>query len=222
MRITAALQGNLDAYMAEEIDAAETAVTAGVRAAADGLKGSWRGQIVSSGLGDRLARTIRERYFPPGRKSLNAAALVYSRANKLVDAFDRGVLIRSKAGFFLAIPTEAAGKYGDGRKRITPGGWERRTGLRLRFVYRPRAPSLLVIDNAKLTSRGRAVANVTRRRDGTSYTRLAGRQTIPVFILVPQVRLPKRLDLDRAARLWEGRLPDLILANWPQNSGSST
>lgn len=53
-----------------------------------------------------------------------------------------------------------------------------------------------------------------QRQDRTSYTRLAGWQRIPVFILVPQLRLPKRLDLDRAARLWEGRLPELNLAAW--------
>ena len=57
---------------------------------------------------------------------------------------------------FLAIPTEAPGRVVDGRKRITPGSWEWHTGLPLRFVYRRGAPSLLVADNVRLTSRGRA------------------------------------------------------------------
>ena len=82
-------------------------------------------------------------------------------------AFAYGALIRSRNGLFLAIPTEAAGRLGDGRKRITPGGWERRTGLRLRFVYRRGAPSLLVADNARLTSRGRAARNEGRRGDAS-------------------------------------------------------
>ncbi len=30
--------------------------------------------------------------------------------------------------------------------RITPSEWERRTGLRLRFIYRRRGPSLLVAE----------------------------------------------------------------------------
>jgi aspartyl-tRNA(Asn)/glutamyl-tRNA(Gln) amidotransferase subunit A len=47
--------------------------------------------------------------------------------------------------FWLAIPTSAAGKSTRGG-RITPGEWERRTGLRLRFVYRRRGPSLLVAE----------------------------------------------------------------------------
>ena len=129
-------------------------------------------------------------------------------------AFAYGALIRSRAGVFLAIPTEAAGRVGDGRKRITPGGWERRTGLRLRFVYRRGAPSLLVADNARLTSRGRAARNEGRRGDA-SFTRLAGRTTTAIFILVPQIMLKKRLDVIGAARRWIVRLPELVVRSWP-------
>ena len=58
--------------------------------------------------------------------------------------------------------------------------------MRLRFVYRPAAPSLLVADNARLSKRGRAAANIGRRQ-GDVFTRLSGRTTVPLFILVPQV-----------------------------------
>ena len=58
--------------------------------------------------------------------------------------------------------------------------------------------------------------NVTRRRDGSSHSRLAGRATAVIFLLVPQVRLRKRLDLDRSARAAEARLPELIVANWEE------
>ncbi len=37
-----------------------------------------------------------------------------------------------------------------------------------------------------------------------------GRATVPIFLLVPQVKLPKRLDLNRDAE----RVPGLIVANW--------
>lgn len=39
-----------------------------------------------------------------------------------------------------------------------PGEWERRTGLRLRFVYRRTGPSLLVTEG-RLNTKGRAVAS---------------------------------------------------------------
>ena len=58
-------------------------------------------------------------------ESAEAAAYVWSRAPKIVDAFDRGVVIRSGSGLFLAIPTAAAGKNGrsavGSREKITLG-----------------------------------------------------------------------------------------------------
>lgn len=210
MRIRAELEGDLDAWITAELAAAEKAVTGGVRAAAAGLKDRWRGQITGAGLGPRLARTIRQRDFPAGEPSLKAASLVYSRAATIVHAFDQGVMIRSKHGFFLAIPTAAAGVRGPGGKRITPGGWERRTGMRLRFVYRKRGPSLLVADDARLSRVGLARAK-RGGRDGI----LTGAQTVPIFLLVPQVSLRRRLDLDRDALWAAGALPGLIAARWP-------
>jgi hypothetical protein len=43
---------------------------------------------------------------------------------------------------------------------------------------------------------------------------LSGAQTVPIFILVPQVKLRKRLDLESAANAAQARLPALILARW--------
>ena len=213
MRLTAALQGDLRQLLAAELKEAERGVTTGVRRATDGLKAELRGQITGAGLGERLARTWRSEVYPRAGTSLTAAGLVWSKAPKLVRAFAYGALIRSRNGLFLAIPTEAAGRLGDGRKRITPGGWERRTGLRLRFVYRRGGPSLLVADNARLTSRGRAVRNEGRRADA-SFSRLAGRTTVPIFLLVPQVTLKRRLDVAGAAQKWAARLPELVLQRW--------
>ena len=205
MRLQAALQGDLRQLLAAELKDAERGVTAGVRRATEGLKAELRGQVTGAGLGERLARTWRSEVYPRAGASLAAAGLVWSKAPKLVSAFATGAIIRSRHGLFLAIPTEAAGRVGDGRKRITPGGWERRTGLRLHFVYRRGGPSLLVADNVRLTGRGRAARN-EGRRGGVSYTRLTGRTTVPIFVLVPQVTLKKRLDVEAAARKWIGRL----------------
>jgi hypothetical protein len=127
--------------------------------------------------------------------------------------YAEGAVIRSKQGLFLAIPTPAAGRFGDARRKITPGAWERISGLRLRFVYRRGSPSLLVADNARLTKRGRVTANIGHRQ-GAAYTRLAGRTTVPLFILVPQVTVRKRLDVDGAAQKWIAALPRLVVRQW--------
>ncbi|MGD9509238.1 MAG: DUF6441 family protein [Geminicoccaceae bacterium] len=214
MRLTAALQGDLRQLLAAELKEAERGVTTGVRRATDGLKAELRGQVTGAGLGERLARSWRSATYPRAGTSLTPAGLVWSKAPRIVRAFAYGALIRSRGGLFLAIPTEAAGRVGDGRKRITPGSWERRTGLRLRFVYRSRAPSLLVADNVRLTGRGRAARNEGRRGEA-GFTPLAGRTTVPIFVLVPQVTLKKRLDVEAAGRKWVARLPALTLAACP-------
>jgi hypothetical protein len=144
----------------------------------------------------RLYITVRD--FAGGRS-------VWSKAPVIVGAHDTGPLIRSKDGFWLAIPTEAAGRGVRGAK-LTPGEWERRRGLRLRFVYRRRGPSLLVADRARINNRGQAVAS--RAKTGRNQA------TAPIFLLVPQAKLPKRLDLDRDAEWALDSVPGLIVANW--------
>jgi hypothetical protein len=193
-------------------------VTRAMREATEGLKSDLRADVVGAGLGQRLANTWRGRTFPESGASIEAASFVWSKASNIVDAFDRGVTIRSRNGFWLAIPTPAAGKTGltttGARKRITPGGFERRTGMRLRFVYRRGRPSLLVVDNARLSKSGLARPNIGRTRSGATFTRLSGRSTVVVFILVPQVTLRKRLDVEAITARWAARVPGLIAGNW--------
>jgi hypothetical protein len=196
--------GDIGAIMAAEIKAGERAVSKAVTEAGTSVKTAWRAQITGAGLGQRLARTIRSEQFPKGKPSLNAAALVWSKAPVIVGAHDTGPLIRSRNGFWLAIPTAAAGKSARGG-RITPGEWEWRSGLRLRFVYRRSGPSLLVAEG-RLNARGRSVAS--RSKTGRGVT------TVPIFLLLPQVQLRKRLDLARDARAAQERIPAAIVAHW--------
>ena len=198
--------GDIGAMMAVEIAAGEKAVTKAVGEAGMVLKTAWRGQITGAGLGARLSRTIRSELYPKGQPSLNAAALVWSKASVIVGAHDTGPLIRSKDGFWLAIPTAAAGKSTRGG-RISPGEWERRRGLRLRFIYRRSGPSLLVAEG-QLNTRGLGVAS--RAKTGRGLT------TVPIFLLVRQVKLRKQLDLDRAAKAAQDGIPGAIVANWVQ------
>ena len=204
MKLKLTIDPDIVAMMQAEIAAGEKAVTTAMREAGAGLKSAWRGQITGAGLGTRLGNSIRLASFPKSGDSLNAAALVWSNAPLIVGAHDTGPLIRSKDGFWLAIPTPAAGKSTKGG-RITPGEWERRTGLRLRFIYRRRGPSLLVAEG-RLNTKGQAV--VSRSKTGR------GKVTAPIFLLVPQVKLPKRLDLARDADRALDSVPGLIVANW--------
>lgn len=213
MRLEASIEGSFQEAMTAEARRAARAVTFGIREATDGLKADLRRQITGAGLGERLARTWRSEVYPRSRQSIGAAGYVWSKAPGLIRIYDQGAVIRSQRGLYLAVPTPAAGKYGDARKKITPGDWERIHGLRLQFVYRPNGPSLLVANNARLTARARAIANIGRRR-GDPFTRMSGRTTVPVFILVPQVTVRKRLDVAGAARKWLAELPGLVVRQW--------
>ena len=110
MKLKLDITPDIVALMAAEVAAGERAVTAAMRQAGTGLKSAWRAQIIGAGLGTRLANSIRLASFPKSGESLNAAALVWSNAPVIVGAHDTGPLIRSKNGFWLAIPTPAAGK----------------------------------------------------------------------------------------------------------------
>ena len=208
MKLNVSFTPDLVALMRAEVAAGQKAVSTTMTEAGASLKLAWRSQITGAGLGQRLANTIRSQTYPKGRNSLDAAALVWSNAPVIIGAHDTGPLIRSGNGFWLAIPLPAAGKAQGGR-RITPGMWEQKTGLRLRFVYRSRGPSLLVADAVRLNTRGQAA--VSKSKTGR------GQVTAPIFLLVRQIKLPKRLDLMRDAERAQAAIPGSIVRNWVED-----
>ena len=207
MKLAATITGSIIAGMEAEVRTITGAVTAGIKEAGRGLKTDLRKQVVSAGLGARLSRTWRDRIYP--NKGFDAAAMVWSKAPRIIRSFDEGAVIKSKSGFWLAIPTPQAPKRGVGGKRINPSNFPEHRFGPLRFVYR-RGPSLLVVDGVRINKSGR----VGRRARGGALTKSGrmkqGMATVVMFIMVPQVRLRKRLDVKREAERWSRRLPGLI------------
>jgi len=181
-------------------------VTQSIREATDGLKTELRNQITGAGFGQRLANTWRGEVYPKGKLSIKAAGLVYSRAPEVVGAHGQGVTIRSSDGFWLAIPLPAAGK-GQRGKRMTPGLWEKLRGQRLRFVYRRGKPSLLVAENQRARQGQRGGFSAASQKSQASGRGLV---TVPMFLLVPQVTLKKKFDIDSASRRWVSTLANRI------------
>ncbi len=208
MKLGATIIGSLMADMQAEAKRIERGVAVGVKEAGAGLKGDLRKQVVAAGLGPRLARTWRSRAYP--NEGHDAATLVWSRAPQIIRTFDEGAVIRSKSGLWLAIPTPAAPKRGVGGKRINPGNFPEHRFGPLRFVYRRGRPSLLVVDGVRINKSGR----VGRRAKGGAFTKTGrmkqGITTVVMFIMVPQVKIKKRLDVVREAKRWERLLPGLI------------
>ena len=208
MRIIAAVHGNLMEMMDQELEAASEGVMCGVREATDMCHAGWRQQVQGAGLGVGLTKSIRQKFYP--NQGLNAAGMVFGKSRRILAAFERGAVIQAHNRRYLAIPTPEAdrlvrprvGKFG----KITPRTWPGDLPP-LRYVPRPGVADLLVIDEMRHTKSGR----LTRARTRTG--RLGrGAATVVMFVLVRQVTLAKRLDLDRVARRVEQELPELIRA----------
>ena len=120
-------------------------------------------------------------------------------------------MIRSRRGRFLAIPTENAPRKGTDGRRISPSTFPEHRFGPLRFVPRPSGPSLLVVDGLR-ASFSRKTGQLRGFRRATDRARRSGQglTTVVMFLLVPQVKLPKRLDVARAAERWSAQLPALI------------
>lgn len=207
MRFDLQITGSMAAITAAELRAGERAVTQSMAAVGLSVQSGWRDQIMQSGLGSRLSSSIRYQVYPKGQNSLNAAALIYSKAPKIIHAHE-GTVVKSQNGYWLAIPLPAAGRGSRGA-RITPGQWEARTGRRLAFIYKNGRSALLV-----------DVGNVVKfnymTKAGFHKRRGPGRKNVsnPIFALVSQVRLPRRLNVASVATAAAARLPGLIVANW--------
>lgn len=193
MRLKAALQGSLSEYLQHEYRQGAEAVTIGIKTATNGLKMSMRGQVRSAGLGIRLANTWRGDVYPQTKKSISAAGVIYTKAQKIMSGFEYQSTIHSSQSFWLAIPTPAVKKRISG-KRMTPALYECSKGIRLRFVYRPHGASLLVHEQK--------------------------RKTIIAFWLVPQVKMPKLINFETESQKWQNKLPTLILQNWKDDEQS--
>jgi Family of unknown function (DUF6441) len=209
MKLAASIVRSLQADMQAELRDIERAVTSGTRDAGRRLKTELRGQVTSAGLGQRLANSWRDRHYP--NRKLDAASLVFTNAPQIIRAFDEGALIRSKRGRFLAMPTENAPRKGTDGKRISPSTFPEQRFGPLRFVPRSSGPSLLVVDGVR-ASFSRESGELRGFRRATDRARHSGQglTTVVMFLLVPQVKLPKRRDVARAAEHWSEQLPALI------------
>lgn len=216
MKLEVAVSGRLDEAMLGKARILQQAVNRAVVRQTNETRGRLRG-MVAGRLGGKAANTVYGQA-GPDRRIGNEGQVVgvvssrwWRKANgrrvNVLDGFETGLTIRPTQGRFLAIPLPAAGKSRRGG-RITPQEWEERNNQDLILVQRPGRRALLVARASRLGRNGVAVTSVRRTRGGI---RVANRVMVPVFVLVPQTRLPKRLDAASVRREADQRLAEKIV-----------
>ncbi len=197
MRLEAALQGNLQEFIRKQQHAITDATRKTVTDVSLSLRDELREQTEAAGLG-RLGKSWKRKLYID-----DLAALVYTDSPRAILAFEKGGTFVSPDGFWLAIPTENAPRKGVGGGRISPSNFPETALGKLRFVYVSSKLSLLVADNMRARTGKRAgftKASASALKTGRGFA------TVPMFILVPRVRVRKRLNLAGVQGKWREKL----------------
>jgi len=239
MRLGAQLVGDLRKMLAEELRAGERAAMTAIRTETAEVKAELRQQVTTAFAGNArgIANAWRSMVFPRTGQSLRPAGLVFTKVPKVIDAFERGALIRAKGGRkFLAIPTgfnAARGRRGRGKKgmRVTPAQMVASGQAFLRpfksgrgFVWclplRAGEQAGRRRQRLRLIAGGVTEIGTAHRRGREAWARgLLARGMVPMFLLLPQVKLTKRLDVKGAAERGLRRLPGRFVAAWAAEAG---
>lgn len=173
--------------------------TSAMRGATDTLKTVLRRQVTDAGLGVRLSNTWRAETYPGSGDALNPAGYAWSNAPNIIDAFERGATMRPLGGKgFLWIPTRNVPRSrGRGtRKAMTPFEVEVLYDQDL-IIRRGKAGRFLAFVSVV---RGRSKRGGFRRATKGRLAQRRDAELVLMFVLVPSVTLPKKLDLEAAGQ----------------------
>jgi len=212
LELKTALEGNIDAEMAAGLGRVTFAAVRGLDDVAAGLQAKWRFDVGASGLANAgaLEKTVRRKLYR--NNGLNPAALVYSTMPAVELAFEQGAVIRvhGKLGALYPDP----GVWG-GRVRRPSGKSARASTLfamgvrkfgNLQFIPTRGRGKQIGVFVAKLDRAH--LANGVRRKAGVRALRNKAFETVVVFRVLREPRLPRLLRGDviraRTARDFPG------------------
>jgi hypothetical protein len=199
MRIVAAIAGDLRQIIEQQQDGVADAMRQGVVRASTRLQADLRSQVRAAGLGAGLEKAWRLQLYPTGKRTIHPAGLVFSKSTVLHGVFAEGATIAAKGGRWLVIPMPAAEKMGlattdTSRKGgAVPGGALRRASQYGEAMERLGEHNMRVAT----LSGGR---KLVLYRPGNQRRGKARGEEVPLFLLVPQVRLTPRLTMAAAER----------------------
>jgi hypothetical protein len=200
-----AVQGNLQSFYARSEEAVKRGMTAGMREATDTAKRRFRDKVRSIGLGDKVANTVRSEAYPKGaRASLSPAGWLFLKAPYILTGH-AGVTIRpnhaptgTAKSAYLAIPTRnvprrsrSLGLTRKGSQFAGVAEVEHRFNQDLEAVP-GRNGTILLFARVVAAKNKQGFRSATKGRVGKNRKI----ERVLMFVLVPQVRLRKRIDID--------------------------
>jgi hypothetical protein len=232
MKFVAQVKGNIADYMRVEAESGARAASRVMGEETRNLQLGLRAQVNSAfgPKGRGIGNAWRARTFPR-RPSLGAAGLVWSKVPAIVDAFEKGAMIRPKGGKkFLAIPTgfnadRGRRGRGNGGMRVTPAQMVASKQAFMRPFKSGRGFVWCLPLKAgeqtgkrrrtKLIAGGVAEVGAGNRKGREAWARgLLAQGLVPMFLMLPAVKLPKKLDIRGPARVVASRIPGRFVAEW--------
>lgn len=205
LRLEMALRGDAEKWVGRAEEAILSALKFATSAAAGEGQELLREDVRLAGLGDGIANAWRLELYPRGRAySWSPSAFLFSKAAHIVEAHENGEPIRG-AGGLLAVPIPDSPAYDI---KVPRGGKrteevERRFGP-LRLIVPRRGPPMLVAAGRENKAGALKPLRKVRHKSGGTFTPLnQARADIPMFWLVPQVRLDPVLHWRSIARRLE-------------------
>jgi hypothetical protein len=191
-------------------------VTAAMRRETRALEKRLEAATTGAGLSAVLAKTWNSRSFPIGRDSITPAGVVWSKAPLPMRAFSEGATIIPKKGRYLAIPTvwnREGGRRG-AKARVSPAEMVAAKGQAFTIRSKNRSDVLVwCLRVAAAGGRGRnryavragglATINASGSRAASriaNQAQLLGQGFVPMFVLVPGVKIKKLLDIPPLAQ----------------------
>ena len=219
LQLRAALEGRFEAELAAETQRLAAALRIAVDGAGEDLQAKLRQDLAASRLarGAALSKTWRRATYPKaGVQTLEPAALVWSTMPLIQAAFEQGDEVKSPNGSLLTVPNPAVWPDLRVRRRNASqsgGRRDERTSVEiaeerfgpLRFIpARAGRAALLVAEVTESKAGALRGASATRRRTGR------GVQTVIVFFLVKDTRLPRLLKGSEIRRRAQRDMPGRI------------
>ncbi|CAK9091803.1 Major capsid protein (Gene product 8) (Major head protein), partial [Durusdinium trenchii] len=214
-----AVRGDLETFVRETNIAILRAQREATVTATHSVRDELRKDLRRGGLG-QLEKTWRADLYPRRGLAADPAGFIYSRAEYIVQAFERGITIRGKNGNDIAIPIPGspADQLRNPRGPETKVDAARRKYGELKFIpgVPGSRPAMLAAVGA-FTATGRF--NARKRLKSGRYGK--GATTMPLFWLVDNARLSKRLNIQRTMTRGLSRFHRRFEHALDQNCGAS-